>query len=209
MAKANFTYTVVGVQASTDSTLTIVRQVLDRSTDQIVKHPHYGFGDASMHDLISKVKTRWVFVVAFDEFPNDELLSSLAEATQFADRKNHDALWIPFRSIVEDNEYSEQHGHLRLFRSSLGWPKKLHSRPIGNSEAAWTTGAIVHERSLDEMMRDYLRYYELGKGDKGWEAHNKLMMHDACKVIAQSKGADFVKSFEWWPEVQRITGLSL
>jgi hypothetical protein len=204
LAKEWFLNTVVGVQQSTDNTLVIVRSTLDRPTDNIIKHPHYGFGDASMHDLLSRVRTPWTFVVAFDELPDLELLESIPDAIKWAEGKCHDALWINFNSIVEGVGYDEQHGHLRLFKSSLGWPQKLHSRPVGRSEAWWSTGRIDHERSLDEMMRDYLRYYAKGKGDKGWDTHNKLMMHDACTVIAESKGWDFVKSHEWWPQVEAI-----
>lgn len=204
MAREWFTRIVVGVQKSDDRTLEIARDYADRPEDQVVKHPHYGFGDASMPDLIDKAKTPWVFVVAFDEMPDTEMLESLPLAIAYAEQQGYDALWIPFKSIVEDSVYTEQHGHLRLFKQSLGWPKTMHSRPIGKNEAWWPYGSIIHERSLDEMMIDYLRYYELGKGDKGWEAHNKLMMHDACVVIAESKGWDFVKGHDWWPQVEAI-----
>jgi hypothetical protein len=204
MAREWFAKIVVGVQKSDDRTLEIAQSIANRPGDQVVKHTHYGFGDASMPDLIAKVKTPWVFVVAFDEMPDDELLGCIGLATSYAEQNGHDGLWIPFKSIVEESVYTEQHGHLRLFRQSLGWPKTMHSRPEGKSEAWWPYGSIVHERSLDEMMIDYLRYYELGKGDKGWVAHNKLMMHDACVVIAESKGWDFVKAHEWWPRVEAI-----
>lgn len=204
LAREWFTRMVIGVQESTDGTLSIVRSLADRSTDQVIEHPHHGFGDASMPDLISHAKTPWVFVVAFDEMPDLELLQSLWSATAYADAIGADAIWIPFRSIVEDIEYNEQHGHLRLFRRSLGWPRTLHSRPAGRKEIWWPHGVIRHERSLDEMMQDYLRYYELGRGNRGWENHNRQMMHDACEGVAAMKGWDFVEGHEWWPKVRQI-----
>jgi hypothetical protein len=68
----------------------------------------------------------------------------------------------------------------------------------------WPYGYIKHERSLNEMILDYLRYYDMGKGNRQWEEHNKLMMHDACVVIANDKGWDFIKSHDWWPTVKEI-----
>ena len=204
MARAWFKHMVIGVQQSTDRTLEIVQTLANRDTDKIIQHPHLGIGDASMPDLIAAVPTAWAFVVAFDEFPSQELLESLGDAMAYAKANRSDALWIPFRSIVEGNEYKEQHGHLRLFRASLGWPKTMHSRPKGRNEMSWDKGYILHERSLNEMMLDYLRYYEMGKGNQQWEKHNKLMMHDACVVIAGDKGWDFIKSHDWWSTVERI-----
>lgn len=204
VARQWFSRMVIGVQESTDGTLSIVNALADRSGDQIVRHPHHGFGDASMPDLVSRVKTPWTFVVAFDEMPDEELLSSLKLATAYAEKKGVDGIWIPFHSIVEGIEYTEQHGHLRLFRTRLGWPKTLHSRPRGNKEIWWPHGVIRHERSLDEMMRDYLRYYELGRENPGWTRHNRQMMQDACTGVAALKGWGFVEGHDWWPAVQRI-----
>jgi hypothetical protein len=158
-----------------------------------------------MPDLIHAVKTRWAFVVAFDEWPSTELLTSLQSATAYAEGSGIDAYWIRFESITEGIQSSDtQAGHLRLFESRLEWPRTMHSRPAGRSEATWPFGHITHERSLDEMMRDYLRYYELGKGKSSWEAHNKLMMHDACVVIADHLGWEYVMHHAWWPEVKAL-----
>jgi len=54
------------------------------------------------------------------------------------------------------------------------------------------------------MMRDYLRYYEAGKGNVGWESHNKLMMHDACTSVAERFGWPYVTNYEWWPSVASL-----
>lgn len=204
LAREWFTHLVIGVQKSTDGTLDIVQRYADRPGDRIIRHPHYGFGDASMPDLVAAAQTPWVFVVAFDEIPSAELLQTLWSATAYAELDRADAFWIPFHSIVEGIEYTEQHGHLRLFKRSLGWPKTLHSRPTGRHEVWWPHGVIRHERSLDEMMQDYLRYYDLGRGNRGWEAHNRQMMHDACASVAERRGWDFVEGHDWWPQVREI-----
>lgn len=204
LARHWFSHMVVGVQESTDATLEIAGVIVDRDTDQLIQHPHYGTGDASMHDLVRRVKTDWAFVVAFDELPDSELLESLSSVAAIADLKGYDAVWVPFISIVEGVEYTEQHGHLRLFRSQLRWPRTMHSRPTGSREIWWPHGHILHERSLDEMMRDYLRIYQLGRGNTGWERHNTLMMHDACVTVAARVGWNQVTTYDWWPEVRDI-----
>lgn len=196
---------VVGVQESTDETLRIAEALANRATDQVIREPHLGFGDASMPRLVRAARTPWVFVLAADEWPNDELLASLGTCTAYADRGGFDGVWLPFESITEGIKAADtQSGHLRLFRRSLGWPETLHSRPSAKRDLWWPFGHVTHERSLDEMMRDYLRYFEIGRGNPAWEAHNRLMMHDACAVIAQHRGWAFVQAFEWWPAVRDL-----
>jgi hypothetical protein len=53
-------------------------------------------------------------------------------------------------------------------------------------------------------MQDYLRYFEIGKGNRGWEAHNLLMMHDACEGVAAKKGWDYIRSYGWWASVRDL-----
>lgn len=204
LAREWFSHMVIGVQESTDGTLHIARQFANRPTDRVIEHPHYGFGDKSMPELVKAAETPWVFVVAFDELPDAELLKCLRSATALADSIRVDAWWVSFASFVDGIEYTEQHGHVRLFKRSLGWPETLHSRPTGTNEAWWPYGKIIHERSLDEMIRDYLRYYRLGRGNRGWDAHNLLMIHDACASVAKEKGWPYVQLHDWWPEVARI-----
>lgn len=203
--KAWFTHLVVGVQASTDPTLRVVRELVNRPTDQVIEEPHHGYGDASMQRLMDAATTRWVFVLAADEMPSLDLLQSLWSATAYAEAKGFDGIWIPFVSITEGvGSLDTQAGHLRLFHRSLDWPITMHSRPKPNREMTWPFGHIRHERSLDEMMRDYLRIYQIGRTNVGWRAHNLLMMHDACEVIAQHYGWEFVTSHDWWPQVEAL-----
>lgn len=204
LAREWFTHIVVGVQESTDRTLAIAKEIASRPTDKVIEHPHHGYGDRSMPHLIREADTDWVFVVAFDEMPDDVLLKSLRSATALGDKIGVDAWWVAFQSFVETAEYEEQHGHLRLFHRRLGWPEGLHSRPAGRKEAWWPYGKIVHQRSLDEMIRDYLRYYRLGRGNPSWDKHNVLMIHDACASVAEKLSWTFVMEHDWWPEVAKL-----
>lgn len=191
----------VVVQKSTDRTF----EIAARYADVLATDEHRGFGDASFGPrLLNQIRTKWTLKVDCDEFPSQSLLESLSSATWYADKVGADGVWIPFRSSVEGIEYNEQHSHLRLFQTGLGWPALLHSRPMTNNTFLWTEGHIRHDRTLDEMMQDYLRYWRVGLGNAGWEAHNRLMMYHACKGTAEVKGWDQVMSYPWWPEVEAI-----
>lgn len=190
-----------GVQESTDGTLELARDV----ADVVVTDKHRGYGDATFGPLVlPQVKTPWTLKVDGDEMPSVDLLDSLGEAVAEAEAKRHDGVWIPFRSWIDGEEWKEQHGHLRLFKTRLGWPSTLHSRPMTENTMPWPTGYIGHARSLDEMERDYLSYYRVGKDNPQWREHNTLMMREACKGAAKLRGWEYVQSFDWWPEVQAI-----
>lgn len=204
--KEHFLQIAVVVQASDDRTLEIVTEKLTRPRDRLATDVHHGFGDASLPMLIGLVQTEWIFTLAADEWPSDDLIGSLWSAIRNAERdpRTADGLWIPFHSDVNGVPYEEQHGHLRVFRKAVGHPGTLHSRPSTNRALWWPIGHITHHRTLDEMMRDYLRYWELGAHNGGWVAHNRLMMHDACVGVASARGWAFVQSHDWWPEVEAI-----
>jgi hypothetical protein len=198
-----FKNVAVAVQESPDNTLEVVR----RYADLVVEDQHHGFGDASFGPrLLPKVFSRWSFKVDCDEWPTEDLLGSLAHAIWWADRCDTGAVWIPFRSITEGMEWEVPHSHLRLFHTRAGWPGTLHSRPpIDNGVfLPHPTGRIVHTRSLDEMVRDYLNYYRIGQSNNQWREHNTLMMREACKGAAARYGWEFVQAFEWWPQVREI-----
>lgn len=198
-----FASLAVAVQQSEDSTLSVAREM----ADIVVTDAHRGYGDASFGPLLlPAIKTPWTLKVDVDEWPSEDFLQSLASATWLCEQRaeTSDGAWIPFHSSVDGIEYTEQHGHLRLFRTALGWPATLHSRPMTEKTVYWHTGHIRHDRTLDEMMQDYLRYWNVGRGNDAWDAHNKLMMHHACAGTAASKGWDYVRSFEWWPRVEAI-----
>lgn len=196
-----FATIIVGVQASTDGTLAIAREL----ADVVVEDEHRGFGDATFGPrLMPLVRSKWTFKLDADEWPDKRLLDSMSNATWFAEQNGYEGVWIPFQSSVEGIEYKEQHSHLRLFETRLGWPGTLHSRPPARQTVLWQNGHIRHDRSLDEMMQDYLRYWHAGRGNAGWEAHNRLMMYSACTGTAAVKGWDFVQSHPWWPEIEAI-----
>jgi hypothetical protein len=193
----------VNVQESPDDTLAVAESI----ADIVVPAAHYGFGDATFGPrLLPLIKTKWTFKVDADEWPTSDLLEHLGELTAEADARKLRGVWVPFRSWVEDAEWEEQHHHLRLFHSNLAWMPMLHSRPMIDDtyEAPYSAGWIEHKRSLDEMIQDYLNYYRIGKGNSGWEQHNRTMMRDACKGTAQRLGWAHVRAYPWWPEVREI-----
>ena len=192
---------IVGVQKSDDATAAIA----ELYADVTVLDGHRGYGDATFGPkVLPKVPTEWTFKVDADEWPDDALLNTLGAAIADAEFNNFEGMWIPFRSAVDGIEYTEQHGHLRLFKTALGWPDTLHSRPMTENTGYWPHGYIRHDRTLDEMMQDYLRYWDIGRGQSSWEEHNRLMMYHACSGTAASKGWDYVRSFPWWPQVQAV-----
>lgn len=195
---------VVGVQHSTDGTVDIAR----RWADIVVYDAHRGFGDATFGPrVLPHINTRWTFKVDADEWPNADLLASLSVCAATMRELGRQGAWVPFRSSIEGNEYTEQHSHLRLFQTLLGWPNTLHSRPMTGNTIFWREGFVRHDRSLDEMIQDYLRYWAVGRGHQQWDDHNRLMLHDACTSVASTKGWDFVQSFTWWPQVEAIAFL--
>lgn len=194
-------HTTIVVQESSDDTLWIAIN-RRRESDTVIEDDWRGTGDASMPLLLSEVKTPWVLVLAGDEMPSRSLLESLWSAAAWAEREGVDGLWLPFHSTIEGVGYEEQHGHLRMFKSELGWPNTMHSRPMPHKEAWWPIGHIDHDRSIDEFAIDYLRYLSMSGGNTQWIAHNKLMLRSACEGVAAVKGWDFIKAFEWWPKVQ-------
>lgn len=196
----------VAVQDSVDSTLSVAREW----ADVVVIDDHRGYGDATFGPrLLPKVRTPWTLKIDADEWPSTELLQSLSNATWYADHVAHtEGVWIPFRSSVDGIEYQEQHAHLRLFHTDAGWPKTMHSRPDIQDGVLWTTGHIRHDRSLDELVRDYLRYLEIGRDNPSWVAHNTVMIESACRGTADVKGWDYVKDHRWWPQVEKLLSAS-
>jgi len=191
----------VGVQEGTDATAAIASEW----ADVLVFDEHRGYGDATFGPkLLPQVTTPWTLKVDCDEWPSEDLLESLSTATWFAESQGLNGIWVPFRSAVDGQEYTEQHSHLRLFQTRVGWPGSLHSRPMTEATTLWNVGYFRHDRTLDEMMQDYLRYWHVGRGHAGWEAHNSAMMYYACLGTARAKGWDYVRAFPWWPDVEAI-----
>lgn len=196
-----FTTIAIVVQESPDNTLELAQQL----GDIVVTDRHHGYGDASFGPvLLPKIRTPWTFKVDGDEMPTEALLRSLGQAVDQAEREKRDGVWIRFRSWTEGVEWTPYHGHLRLFRTELGWPHTLHSRPMTENTFQWDRGWIEHRRSVDEKVRDYLNYWRIGRGNLGWELHNMTMLRAAVSGAAEHKGWDWIKAHDWWPEVQKI-----
>jgi len=198
-----FNTLAVVVQTSPDATLSVAREF----ADIVETDDHRGYGDASFGPkLLPRIKSDWTFKVDVDEWPSEDLLQSLRSAAWLCEQRDstRDGAWLPFHSSVDEIEYEEQHAHLRLFQTRIGWPATLHSRPPTNRTLLWHTGFVRHDRTLDEMMQDYLRYWDVGRGNSGWENHNRIMMYHACRGTAEKRGWDYVRAFEWWPKVEAI-----
>lgn len=200
-----FTHVVVGVQTDdpdNDETLKRARAV----ADEVVVDRVAGHCEPTIEKVLAQVPTEWSFLVSADEWPSDGLLGSFQRMLDEIIPRRLEGVWIRMISSIEEVSYpSEQDNHLRVFKTRLGWPRTLHSRPMTNNTMFWDPKDYLrHDRSLDEMMQDYLRYYELGRSNKDWVAHNKLMMHDACAATASYYGWDHVKSFSWWPSVLEV-----
>lgn len=196
-----FEHITIVVQDSTDETLAIARDA-ERDGDQVITDKHRGTGDASMPKLLSHIDTDWSFILAGDELPEPELLTGLWTAGRWADEKKVDGLWVDFLSTIDDVPAAVESAHLRMFHTELPWPNTMHSRVLPKRDGYWPHGRIHHDRSLDEMIIDYLRYLDASGTDSGWLKHNKMMIREACSGVAAVKGWSYVESFPWWPEVK-------
>lgn len=202
-----FTRLVVAVQESPDDTLAVAREY----ADVVVEDAWHGHGDASIGKALAQVDRKWSFVISDDEWPTPDLLGSFQGLVDSLG--GHQGAWFHFRSWIDGIEFtSEQDWHLRFFETWIGWPGALHSRPTTDRTLHWrpVPGAVVeHRRSLDEMVRDYLRYIEReGPGaSEQMRAHNRMMIHDAVVAVAARKGMPYVQSFPWYERVKEVAGV--
>lgn len=196
-----FRHIVVCVQASSDRSLTIAKRMA-REGDVVLEDECRGFGEGSAPIVAPAVRTAWAFVVSADEWPSDDLLESVRTIIGYAGRHGYQGVWVPFRSTVEGVAFEEQRGQLRIFRRELGWSPTLHSRPRAGRSLFWPHGHVDHDRSLDEVVRDYLRYLDLGRGTPLLERHNTVMIREACTAVAARYGWDYVTGREWWPRAR-------
>jgi len=171
-------------------------------TDPWLKH-----GNPSISRAVASSTTRFIFVVSDDEWPTEELLFSFQDLVTALREQQKDGAWVHFKSKIDGIDFTrEQDNHLRFFRGNLSWPGTQHSRPMTENTIFWTPdGAhIHHDRSLDEMMIDYLNRYEKGLEEgtgEGQMNHNRQMMRNGCIGVAGHKGWPYVTSFGWWPRV--------
>lgn len=200
-----FSRIVTVVQESPDNTLAVAKKY----ADVVIQEPWHGRGDPSIHTAVYSAEKRWCFVISDDERPSEDLLYSFQNLANQLKAENRDGAWVRFRSSIDGFDFSrDQDFHLRFFNPTLGWPKEPHSRPPTENTLHWDVGYVQHDRSLDEMMQDYLRRYDLTAEHPEWvqqQAANVRMMLTAPRAIAEKRGWDYVKSFEWWPRVRDIS----
>jgi hypothetical protein len=187
---------VVGVQSVDPSTDPTVQVCQERADDVLLDRVH-GHCEPTIEPLLRRVATRWTFLVSGDEMPTVELLEALPDCIRTMDT---DGWYVPFRSSIEGRVYaSEADNHLRLFLTTASWPRTNHSEPRSERPRHLRTGWIAHDRSLDELVEDYLRYYALGRGNAGWDAHNRMMLHDAITATATHvTGWSSLGRRGWW-----------
>jgi hypothetical protein len=198
-----FTKIVCVVQESPDETLAVAR----RHADVVIEDMFHGYGDASFPLALAAVDRKWSFVVSDDEWPTRALLGSFQDLVETMPTQG---AWFHFRSWIDGIEFtSEQDWHLRFFETRVGWPGAPHSRPPIDSFFAWrpTPDAVIeHRRSLDEMVRDYLRYIELTDAwaSEQMRSHNRMMIRDAITAVASHKGWEYVEAFPWYQTARQI-----
>lgn len=194
---------VVAVQESPDNTLEVARKY----ADVVLEDAWQGRGDPSISRAAASVRTKYAFVISDDEWPSEDLLNSFQELVNELRHKGRDGAWIKFESWIDGFDFTQGDQHLRFWDNTKAkWPPEPHARPLTENTLLWETGFIKHDRSLDEMMIDYVRRYEMGAEHPEWsptvQPHNLRMMHTATRAIAERRGWDYVKGFEWWPKVR-------
>lgn len=200
-----FTHIVCGVQTDDKGRDETLSRVVRWADETIVDKVH-GFCEPTIGRVLGSVKTDWVFLVSADETPSTALLESFQDMLDEAAVSGYDGFWLRMISSIEGIDYiSEQDNHLRVFKRHLSWPHTMHSRPDARNAKFWRPEAYLrHDRSLDEMIIDYLRYYSLSGTNSGWLNHNREMMMNACTATAAHYDWAKVKAYEWWPKVLEI-----
>lgn len=201
----NFERVVVVVQEGGDATYEIASDVL-RPSDALISDEWRGGGDFSMPLALSHVETEWVFVISGDEYPSPDLLASIPDAVAIMEREGRSGAFILFEETIEGEPYIEHGKHVRLFRKSGGWEARHHSSAPHENTITWPTGHIDHVRSLDEVIRDYIRKYRMMEQAGNTELFpvQITMLRRACTQTALVKGWDWVRAHDWWPEVRQI-----
>lgn len=202
---SHFDHVVVVVQKGSDATAAIAARLLTRPTDRFVEDEWRGAGDYSAQLALDNVTTPWTFLVSGDELPSTELLASLPSAVRIMEQQMKDGAFLEFKETIEGLPYLEHGRHVRLFRTEGGWEPRMHSAAPHGNNIVWATGYIAHDRSLDEVAHDYLRYLTIAERDKdaGLLQVNRTMLYRACSLVAASMGWQWVWAHDWWPEVER------
>ena len=204
---SHFERVVAVVQDSDDDTYRIVDRML-RDTDLVLKDEWRGGGDFSMPLALSHVATDWVFVISGDEMPDESLLHTIPDAVRTMGESGKSGAFIRFAETIDGIEYVEHGEHVRLFRKDGGWEARHHSSAPHENTIHWPTGVIHHDRTLDEVMRDYLRKYRMmvKAGDTHLLDVQLTMFRRATELVAKEKGIEYVQSFDWYTEIKELIG---
>jgi hypothetical protein len=202
---AHFPEVVVVVQKSSDRTLLLAERVLRGHQDIVVEDEWRGAGDFSMPLALSHVRNEWAFVVSGDEIPSDDLLASIPDAVAQMERDRNDGAFIECQERIEGVPYVEHGRHVRLFRTSTGWEARLHSAATHENVIRWPIGHIQHDRSLNEVFEDYLRYIRIAEEAEDGNLVNLNIntIYRAANLVADAKGWKYVHAQPAWPEVER------
>lgn len=200
-----FESVVIVVQKSDDDTLIQCQRILNSPTHHVVEDEWRGAGDFSMPLALDRVITPWVIVISGDEFPDIELLRSLPDATAALESDGLDGAFINFTETIDGIPYTEHGRHVRLFRPEGGWEARLHSAASHENVGIWPIGVIHHERSLTEVIDDYLGYLTIAEkdGDANLINVNRATIIRACETVASVRGWEHVRSLPDWPLVER------
>ena len=185
-------------------------EVAKRLANVAIKDVFHGRGDPSITLAVASVTTPWAFVISDDEKPTEELLDSFQDLADRLKAEQKEGAWFHFVSSIDGHNFTrEQDEHLRFFLARIPWPSSPHARPMTNRTLRWRPegGVVHHDRTLDEMMQDYLRKFDICAARPEWaqqQAHNVRMMQGACGAVANIDGWDYVQSFPWWPRMLEV-----
>lgn len=164
----------VSLQGGTDDE----RAVCEDMGVTLLESPTMGFSEATYQDVMNaahRAGFAWVFNLDGDELADPTLLASLPWAIQDPNVMQANAARVPRRNTFEipPSAYS-LHGRMivpgfnesnaRLHRSDLTRPRVVHSDLLGTRTKPhpWHDfGAIRQHRTVDEYVRDQLRFREI------------------------------------------------
>ena len=202
-----FPEVVVVVQDSTDDTLLRAERTLGAAmeTYALIQDKWRGAGDFSMPLALANVSNEWAFVVSGDEIPSDDLLASIPDAVAQMERDHNDGAFIECHETIEGEPYVEHGRHVKLFRASTGWEARLHSAATHENVIRWPIGHIQHDRSLNEVFEDYLRYIRIAEEAEDGNLVNLNMntIYRAANLVAEARGWKYVHAQPAWAQVER------
>lgn len=140
-------------QSSTDNTADVAKEHGAR----VLTRTRKGYPDPDRSWAYDHANNDWVWAWDVDESPDDALLQ-IVPALAKRDRGVH-IYWIQRRNFVDGRDIFpilHEDWQPRLFlKGSLHYLDRMHTHPqLGSGNQMWVTrGAIVHERTLEQIER--------------------------------------------------------